>query len=131
MKAKATIIDDMIKTADDAIDHFQDLVDRHELHAFIKGDELQGALIDEDEQISPEQVAILGGLSVALQIRDNLKLIADGKEVKPKQEKKVNMEIMAFKNGKVTKVTGIPKEVIDAMKQIIADNEEKDSGKQR
>lgn len=123
-KTKSMVIEQMIQTAEDAVSHFKDLVESKELEPYIKGDQLRGQMIDDDETISAESVAILGGYSVAQQIRDNLKLIAAGRETENRKEAKteVSVEVVAFENGKQVKINKVPKEVIDTMRKIIEEN---------
>jgi hypothetical protein len=109
----------MLKEATRAYNELRDHVEANELEPYLNEDSIKGDLVDEDENITPEQVAILGGYSVAYQIKKQLEKIATG------TDKKIKMVTVEVKNGKATMTgdTNLPKEVLDAMKNIIKRSE--------
>jgi len=95
----------------------------NELQPYLKGGDIRGDLVDDSEDITPEQVATLGAYTMAIQLRDNLKNIMEGKEVK-RTDKKIEVVAIELKNGKQKTVQfeDVPQEVKDALKKFLEDN---------
>ena len=112
----------LIDEAKRAFDHLDNLMDKHELRAFLVGYNMNGHMIDEDEDITAEQVAILGAYTAVWQLRDKIVAIAEGKK-KPEKKPKTSIDVQAIKikDGKPTEVElkDVPEEVREALKKLI------------
>ena len=120
---RRVIKDEMLAEAERAVEHMTDLIEKNELQPYLKGGDIRGDLVDDSEDITPEQVATLGAYTMAIQLRDNLKNIMEGKEVK-RTDKKIEVVAIELKNGKQKTVQfeDVPQEVKDALKKFLEDN---------
>lgn len=124
-KIENSTVKKILEEAERAARHTTDLVEANELEPYMNGVDINGNMVEESEDITPEQVAILGAHTMAIQLRDNLKRITEGKEPKVKS---TNIEVHAIeiKGSKAKKVDlkDIPPEVRDALRKLINGEDE-------
>lgn len=113
----------------------EDTVEHAELDVFLEGKtKLDGDKIDHDEDITPEQVALLGAYATVGLLVEAFKDIKAGKDVKiPRvagNEPKITTELAVFsieqgkkKPVKKQDMKHLPKEVKDALKRIMEEME--------
>lgn len=120
------IKDEMLKEAERAAAHISELVERNELEPYLDGVDINGEMVEDSRDITPEQVAILGAYTMAIQMRDNLKRIMEGKPAKIKSDTKIEVRAVEIKDGKAKEVDmkNIPPEIRDALRKIINGDED-------
>lgn len=121
----------ILKEANRAYDELQDHIEQHELEAFIRpGYDINGTLIETDENITPEQVSIIGGYCVLGRLKENIEAIAEGADPQYAQGDKTEVQVTAIeidKDGKqriIKDKSMLPPEVKAAMKKLIKEMEQ-------
>lgn len=114
------------------VEFTNDLVDKHELQPYINKEEIDTDRVDESEDITPAQVAILGGWTMARRMKEAVSAIQAGRSVKAPVVSRPNTGIIAGsidkRTGKVEIVGGdnIPPEVLEQLKNFINEMENED-----
>ena len=125
---------EIISYLEDLNEWVDDMIDKNELQPYINKDgTVDDPKVDKSEDITPEQVAILGGYIMARRAVDAVKRIAKGSKpesIPSRSNKSVNAIGIAvdMSTGKAQLVGGdsLSQEVIDALKEIIENQEEQD-----
>lgn len=103
---------------EDACESLQKMIDKDELGIYIKGYDIRGEMVDESDEITPEQVAILGAYTQAKIIHDFVKGVYE-------EEKKEELKSGIYKteNGKAIEInsTDLPDELKDILRKIIGE----------
>lgn len=132
----SAILRKMEEVTKSTLAQLEDMVEHSELDVFLKGKtNMNGDKIDRDEDITAEQVALLGGYVTVGILANAFKDIKAGKDVKIPElvgyEPTVTTEVAAFviEKGKKKPVKRqdfkhLPKEVKDALKRIIEEMED-------
>lgn len=96
----------------------RDLMERYELDNYIDGkNDIRGELVEESQDITPEQVALLGAYTELLKIRNLY-------HVEPKK-KEVDKPVLGYSidGGKVKELSAddLPEEVKDMLRKLLGD----------
>lgn len=114
------------------VEFTNDLVDKHELQPYINREEIDTDRVDESEDITPAQVAILGGWAMARRMKEAVSAIQAGRSVEAPKVSRPNTGIIAGsidkRTGKVEMIGGdnIPPEVLEQLKNFINEMENED-----
>lgn len=114
------------------VEFTSDLVDKYELQPYINKGEIDTDKVDESEDITPAQVAMLGGWAMARQMKEAITAIQAGRSVDPPTVSRPSTGIIAGsidkKTGKVEMIGGdnIPSEVLEQLKRFINEMENED-----
>lgn len=130
---KEDVIDKMLAEVDEAARQLQADLDHDELGGYVAPDgSIYGERVDASEDITPQQVATLGGYVVAVELAKQLRKIAGKKEEKPKKSKTtithtgvIGVKIDA-KTGKsiiVNEGEKIPPQVLQALKDFLKEQD--------
>lgn len=125
-RGRTSVADKMIAEVEEKTKQLRDLVENFELDTFLDGTDIKGTKIDENEDITPEQVAIIGAYATAQQLLDNLKTIKEGKPIKKEKRSKGSITVVGVKDGEhevITDTGKIPKEVIDELRNFLDEME--------
>lgn len=132
MKTQKQIIADMLEEIQETVNNFKDLIEKNELEPYLDGKDIKGYLVDQSEDITPEQVCILGEYVMSLTLLDNLTDLSKGKKVgrpglefgkEPIADKWSEAILLHDEKGKTTRITSdkLPKEVIEKLRKIVED----------
>lgn len=129
------LADKLMAEAERAFERARSEVNNHELDYYLDGTNIRTKRVDESDDITPEQVAILGAFSYAAQLLENLKLIREGKEIKKATPKKKKSKSDGHSMGLIS-LTGkgdnikiiqtgdeIPPEIMKALKKFIKEHD--------
>lgn len=128
---KNTTEDKVLSYMEALVEWYDDLIDKHELNAYLIKGKVDTNKVESSKEITAEQVAILGGYLVAHRAFDAIERIQKGESVSKPATKKTTAEVvgMAFNpsTGEVEEVRmgELPPEVLDAMKKFISEQEKR------
>lgn len=102
-----------------ALKQMQEGVNKNELEPYLDGYKILGSLVEDSEEITPEQVAILGAYTIVAKLAENFDLIKEGKEpIRKKEVAEVIITEVLGGEAKELSIKELPQEVKDAIQKF-------------